>query len=430
VGAVVCVLRPLAAEPGLQLRQLAAALAASVSWTLPAALCVVAAATALVWATTRTARAAGGYRELDAQLLNLEQRSSWMNLGYWARTQSYPEACAALADELASVAGLRGARRVLDAGCGRGDQDLHWLQSTCAPHATVVGINYSAAEVDDACRRLAAAAASPDQRLAGAARRATIQHASATQLPFDAASFDTVVSLDAAYHFDTRRAFFAESFRVLAPGGTLALTDIVFASDPFSGERDDGERPADAGGAPPLRSRSCAAQLWRQVRRWAVGAAFSLVGFPVANAVTLSQYTSGLRAAGFVPAGAAVADAPGRAGAPSSPSLGTNREQTEEVIISSHGFAVRSVGAHVFDGFAAFIKRHRQQFGARTPWRVWPFYAAAAWAAAAAARSGSLRFIILAAVKPTTDDESRHHHAAAAAGEGKKRGRSPATRRR
>jgi ubiquinone/menaquinone biosynthesis C-methylase UbiE len=42
-----------------------------------------------------------------------------------------------------------------------------------------------------------------------------VQQGSATHMPYTAASFNAVVVLDAAYHFDTRCAFFSEAYRVL-----------------------------------------------------------------------------------------------------------------------------------------------------------------------------------------------------------------------
>jgi 2-polyprenyl-3-methyl-5-hydroxy-6-metoxy-1,4-benzoquinol methylase len=52
----------------------------------------------------------------------------------------------------------------------------------------------------------------------------------AARLAFRDASFDCVVCIEAAFHFDTRSAFLAEAFRVLRPGGVLFTTDMIIAN--------------------------------------------------------------------------------------------------------------------------------------------------------------------------------------------------------
>ncbi|HEY7362096.1 MAG TPA: class I SAM-dependent methyltransferase, partial [Streptosporangiaceae bacterium] len=48
----------------------------------------------------------------------------------------------------------------------------------------------------------------------------------ATRLPLAGGVADGLISVEAAFHFSSRRAFFAECHRVLRPGGVLSISDI------------------------------------------------------------------------------------------------------------------------------------------------------------------------------------------------------------
>jgi len=138
--------------------------------------------------------------------------SRFSNYGYWrSGTRTQREASENLVAELLSAAGARQGR-ILDVACGKGES-TRYLRRFFPPE-DIVAINIS------------------DRQL-----RTCKQHVpecefvlmDAAQLGFDDESFDTVLCVEAAFHFKTRRAFLAEACRVLRPGGHLVLSDILFS---------------------------------------------------------------------------------------------------------------------------------------------------------------------------------------------------------
>ncbi len=127
------------------------------------------------------------------------------------------KACANLNSMMVDKGRIDSSARVLDLGCGNGTTAI-WLSENHNCHVT--GVDLSGVRVQNAQNARAGLDGSTQERLA-------FEKASATELPFDDATFTHLWSQAVIYHVPDKEAALKEAYRVLEDGGIMVFDDLI-----------------------------------------------------------------------------------------------------------------------------------------------------------------------------------------------------------
>lgn len=319
-------------------------------------------------------------------------QTEWLNMGFWRDRDVFSEAArgtrslleraglkrwescteplrsllsapshpafAALAKEVLDAARLQPGGHHLDVAHGSGDSLLLALSPSYPPQSSLSAITSDPAHAERARERtLAALSSSSSSDVSAVGLKFVCSDAvyrpttSPPSHPFAPSPdhqprFTSIICLDAAYHFNTRLTFLAQAFDRLAPGGTLALGDILSsrAYPSIDSAASEGWTLVPSPAAPPPISFAGTHVLPRLL---------SLLAVPSTNLVPLPELARQLKEIGF------------------------------DTIV------LRDVSADVWPGFARFLST-RDGLG----WRVFGRFVG--WLG----QEGGLRWVVVSATKP------------------------------
>lgn len=159
------------------------------------------------------------YEDMDYDIVpglkGINRSARWMNVGFWRNCNNYNKACENLARLLSEAGGFSSYDKLLDVGCGCGEQDYYWAE--LYPGISITAMDIVEKQIEEAEKRKPYFDRSS----------VTFMTGDAGSTGFEAETFTKVSALDCEYHFNTREKFYREAYRVLKKNGVLAVTDML-----------------------------------------------------------------------------------------------------------------------------------------------------------------------------------------------------------
>ena len=154
------------------------------------------------------------YQQVHENILKNKGAFSWLNLGCWKNADNVAKACQDLVNLVASFGELADNQKILDAGFGYGIQDIFLAKKI--QNIKITGINLVEKQVEVANYLVSKE---------GLTSQINFKVGDATQLSFPEHSFDRIICIEAAFHFNTREKFFDKAYKALKNNGVICLAE-------------------------------------------------------------------------------------------------------------------------------------------------------------------------------------------------------------